>query len=122
MRLLNLSPYTQKLINEGKLTQGHAKVLVGLDEASEKLIVDTVIGQKLSVRECEELIKRLKSKNQAENKKDIKPKKDDLIIKKVDDAVKVVKNFGFKVKNSRNKLVIDFDDEETIEKFLSYFK
>jgi len=122
MRLLNLSSYTQKLINEGKLTQGHAKVLVGLDEASEKLIVDTVIGQKLSVRECEELIKRLKSKNEGENKKDIKPKEDDLIIKKVDDAVKVVKTFGFKVKNSRNKLVIDFDDEATIEKFLSYFK
>jgi len=117
MRLLNLSPHTQELLNSGKLTQGHAKVLVGLDEASEKLIADTVVGQKLSVRECEELIKRLKSKNDSEVKKDLKP--EDVKISKVDDAVKIVKKLGFKVKNSRNKLVIDFDDEESVEKFLT---
>jgi len=118
MRLLNLSTHTQELLNSGKLTQGHAKVLVGLDEASEKLIADTVVGQKLSVRECEELIKRLKSKNDTEEKKDIKPSSKDLEINKVDDVVKMVKKLGFKVKNSRNKLVIDFDDEKSVEKFL----
>jgi len=117
MRLLNLSPYTQELISSGKLTQGHAKVLVGLDEASEKLIADTVVGQKLSVRECEELIKRLKSKN--EDKKEIKPDKKELNVPKVDDAVKIIKELGFKVKNSRNKLVIDFEDEKSVEKFLA---
>jgi len=119
MRLLNLSSYTQELLNQGKLTQGHAKVLVGLDEESERLIADTVVGQKLSVRECEELIKRLKSKNETENKKDIKPNTDELVIKKVDHIVQMVKNLGFKVKNSRNKLVIDFQNEENVEKFLN---
>ncbi len=118
MRLLNLSTYTQDLLSKGKLTQGHAKILVGLDEASEKLIVDTVVGQKLSVRECEELIKRLKSKNENEDKKSIKPKNDDLVIKKVDDVVQSIKKLGFKAKNSRNKLVIDFENEKSVEKFL----
>jgi len=116
MRLLNLSPHTQELISSGKLTQGHAKVLVGLDEASEKLIADTVVGQKLSVRECEELIKRLKSKN--EDKKEIKPDQKELSVPKVDDAVKILKGMGFKAKNSRNKLVLDFEDEKSVEKFL----
>jgi ParB family chromosome partitioning protein len=118
MRLLNLSPYTQELIAKGKLTQGHAKILVGLDEASERVIADTVVGQKLSVRECEELIKRLKSKNEGEKKKDIKPAKDDLVVKKVDDAVKMIRKLGFKAKNSRNKLVIDFENKDSIDKFL----
>jgi ParB family chromosome partitioning protein len=119
MRLLNLSQYTRELVGKGKLTQGHAKVLVGLDEASEKLIADTVIGQKLSVRECEELIKKLKTKHDSESKKDIKPKDDDLVIKKVDNAVEIVRKLGFSVKNSRNKLVIDFQDEGSIEKFIT---
>ena len=51
MRLLRLSDKTQRLIQEGKISQGHAKVLVGLDEKKENLIDDTIIGQKLSVRE-----------------------------------------------------------------------
>ena len=60
LRLLSLTPYTQELLNSQKLTQGHAKVLVGLDEETEKLIADTIVGQKLSVRESEELIKNIK--------------------------------------------------------------
>jgi ParB family chromosome partitioning protein len=107
------------LINKGKLTQGHAKILVGLDEESEKVIADTVVEQKLSVRECEELIKRLKNKNEGEKKKDIKPDDDDLFIRKVDDVVKVIKKLGFEAKNSRNKLVIGFEDEDSIGKFLT---
>ncbi|OQX74600.1 MAG: chromosome partitioning protein ParB [Campylobacteraceae bacterium 4484_4] len=61
LRLLSLTPYTQELLNSQKLTQGHAKVLVGLDEETEKLIADTIVGQKLSVRESEELIKNIKT-------------------------------------------------------------
>ncbi len=61
LRLLSLTPYTQELLNTHKLTQGHAKVLVGLDEETEKLIADTIVGQKLSVRESEELVKNIKT-------------------------------------------------------------
>jgi ParB family chromosome partitioning protein len=60
LRLLSLSSYLQNAIAEGKISQGHAKVLVGLEEEEQKLAADTIIGQKLSVRESEKLIQKLK--------------------------------------------------------------
>ena len=57
MRLLSLSSYVQKKLTESKISQGHAKVLVGLDEKKQKVIIDSVIGQKLSVRDTENMVK-----------------------------------------------------------------
>ncbi len=51
LRLLNLDIRTQELIASGKISQGHAKVLVGLDQKDEKMLVDSIIGQKLNVRD-----------------------------------------------------------------------
>ncbi|MCD6212090.1 MAG: ParB/RepB/Spo0J family partition protein [Sulfurovum sp.] len=60
MRLLNLSSYAQKKIVYGKISQGHAKILVGLDEKKQKIVIDSIIGQKLSVRDAEKMVKRYK--------------------------------------------------------------
>lgn len=61
IRLLSLSDQTKKHLAEGTLSQGHAKVLVGLDPKDEEKIVNTILGQKLSVRETEVLVKKLKT-------------------------------------------------------------
>lgn len=60
MRLLNLDETTQELIGQGQLTQGHAKIIVGLSPENEKIVVDSVIGQKLTVRQTENLVKKFK--------------------------------------------------------------
>jgi len=57
LRLLALPSYAQQMIVEEKITQGHAKILVGLHADKVKVLVDTIIGQKLSVRETENLLK-----------------------------------------------------------------
>ncbi len=117
LRLLNLTPYTQSLLNEGKITQGHAKMLVGLDSDSEKLIADTIVGQKLSVRECEELIKNLKSGSQ--NREKIISVKKDETFKSLKDAIKKLDELGFKAAKSKNKIVISFSDNAQVKAFLS---
>lgn len=61
LRLLQLSEYAQNLILEGKITQGHAKVMVGLSEKDQKVLADSIIGQKLSVSDTEGLVKNLKN-------------------------------------------------------------
>ncbi len=61
LRLLSLPPYAQQMIVDEKITQGHAKILVGQDPEKIKILVDTIIGQKLSVRETENLLKEKKS-------------------------------------------------------------
>ena len=60
LRLLSLPEDVVKLIESNKLTQGHAKVLVGLENAL--FIAKKIIEKKLSVRQAESLVKIFKSK------------------------------------------------------------
>tara|TARA_X000000368_G_scaffold388727_1_gene350453 strand:- start:288 stop:1139 length:852 start_codon:yes stop_codon:yes gene_type:complete len=68
LRILTLPEKIKKLISEEKLTQGHAKILVGLDNA--ELLADKVVQKELSVRQIENLVKVFKfNKNNAKNVK-----------------------------------------------------
>ena len=59
LRLLSLPKEVTSLIEEGKITQGHAKILVGLSNAH--FLAKKIIDKKLSVRQSENLIRILKS-------------------------------------------------------------
>ncbi|CAM4118136.1 ParB/RepB/Spo0J family partition protein [Campylobacter armoricus] len=107
LRLLNLNKQTQDFIIEGKISQGHAKVLVGLEKDKEKMIVDTIIGQKLNVRDTEKLIKNFKNKN-------TNNKKYQSIIK----LKEKLNNLGFKTQSKNLKLTIEFIDEDEVVKFI----
>lgn len=61
LRLLQLGEYAQNLILDGKITQGHAKVMVGLSQKDQQVLADSIIGQKLSVSDTENLAKNLKN-------------------------------------------------------------
>ena len=63
LRLLTLPEKVKKLISEEKLSQGHAKTLVGLNNA--ELLADKAIQKGLSVRQIENLVKvfKLNTKN-----------------------------------------------------------
>lgn len=115
IRLLQLSQKTQKALLEKKITAGHAKVLVGLDEKQQQLVVNSIIGQKLSVREVESMIKSMKEDRVPSAPKTEKISYDFSIIKNRFDSL------GFNSKSSNNKLTIQFDDENQVEEFLSYF-
>ena len=115
MRLLLLSPATQKLLQEDKLTQGHAKIIVGLSPEDERTVVDTIIGQKLSVRETENLVKKIKEKTT--------PKKEILRVNKeysdkLLEVQKAVENFKIKSKVKAKSLVLEFESTEQMQKFI----
>lgn len=62
LRLLELPESVKKYISDGKLSEGHAKVLAGLtDEALLKQAADEIVKGELSVRAAELLVKRLKN-------------------------------------------------------------
>ena len=67
LRLLTLPQEIIELIIEEKLSQGHAKILVGLDNAI--LLAKKIISKKLSVRQSENLVKILKSHSKNNIKK-----------------------------------------------------
>jgi len=116
LRLLQLSAKTQKALLEKKITAGHAKVLVGLDDKNQQLIVNSIIGQKLSVREVESMIKSMKNKDIAPVLKPVVNSYDFTSI------TSRFKNFGLNIKTSKNKITLQFDSQEEIEEFMSHIR
>lgn len=110
LRLLNLSDFTQDKISEGLISSGHAKVLVGLEPAEEKKIVNSIINQKLSVRDAENLVRDLKGKDMPK-KEAGKSTKDKLDFADLTEELsRIVKSI--KVKN--NTISLEFDSQESI--------
>ena len=68
LRLLNLPDDVIKLIETQKLTAGHAKILVGLDNAS--FVANKIIEKKLSVRQAENFVKIFKNRKKSSLSKD----------------------------------------------------
>ena len=66
LRLLSLPNDVIRLIETQKLTAGHAKILVGLENA--EFVANKIIEKKLSVRQAENFVKIFK-KNKTKNKK-----------------------------------------------------
>ena len=59
LRLLSLTPPVAKLVEEGKLSAGHARALLPLSPALQENAAGAVISGGLSVRQTEALAKRL---------------------------------------------------------------
>ncbi len=113
MRLLSLSSYAQGQLIDGKISQGHAKVLVGLDEKKQKIVIDSVIGQKLSVRDTENMVKNYKGNVSANIPKITAPG----LLEKYADALAA--NLSFKHKLKAKSIEISFENEKEVENFLS---
>ncbi|EAK4609403.1 ParB/RepB/Spo0J family partition protein [Campylobacter jejuni] len=113
LRLLNLDIRTQELIASGKISQGHAKVLVGLDQKDEKMLVDSIIGQKLNVRDTEKIVKKIKNNESLPNQE-------------FEDEIKKLKQmlnrFGFDCKNKNNDFVIHLENIDKIKKLIKMLK
>ena len=114
LRLLALSNYVQTKLIEGYISQGHAKVLVGFDENEQKILVDTIIGQKLSVREAELIAKNRKAKIDEDEKNPIKKRID--FITKHREGISEKLPFSHKFKN--DTIEIKFKNEKEVEEFL----
>jgi ParB family chromosome partitioning protein len=60
MRLLKAAPTVQEALMTGKLSEGHARALMGLEQTeAQEAALKTVLKQELNVRQTEELVRRL---------------------------------------------------------------
>ena len=62
LRLLTLSEKIQKDISSGKISEGHAKVLLGLDTIKAEALAERIVKENLSVRALENLLKEKTTK------------------------------------------------------------
>lgn len=111
LSLLRLPDEAQKLLVDGKISQGHAKVLVNLKSEDFTLALNSIIGQKLSVRETENLVKKIKTSTTNHDKTQIIEFKDE--IQKLSD---LFKSIDIDTKISNNSLVIKFKNKEKIHR------
>ena len=100
LRLLSLSDHVKNLISDGKLSAGHARNLVGLDNAD--ALADKIVREDLSVRDVEALVAKQKESGSQKAETPAKPK----AVKSSDitDIEKTLnKNLGLRLKISPNK-------------------
>jgi len=117
LRILTLPDEVIKFIESKKLSSGHAKILVGLDNAS--FVASKIIENKLSVRQSENFVKLFKKKKQKS-----KITKDTNIIAL---ELSVSNKIGLNVEiqnNKRNKGKISFEykDLDQLNKIIDIIK
>ncbi len=117
LRLLTLPDEVIKLIETQKLTAGHAKILVGLENAS--FVASKIIEKKLSVRQAENFVKIFKNKKQ----KSSKSKDTNIIALELSISNQIGINVDIQ-NNKRNKGKISFEykDLDQLNKIIEIVK
>jgi len=117
LRLLTLPLDVIKLIEIKKITPGHAKVLVGLDNAA--FVAKKIIEKSLSVRQVENFVKIFKIKKHAfKNSKDPNLKAlESSIVEKIGLNV-LIKNR----KNNSGSVTFEYKDLEQLNKIIEIIK
>jgi ParB family chromosome partitioning protein len=116
LRLLTLPNDVIKLIEEQKLSAGHAKVIVGLSNAV--FIANKIIEKKLSVRQTENFVKIIKSK-----KRDLKIPKD-ANIKDIEKSLgdKTGLNILIKINNNKGTILFNYKEIEQLNRIIEVIK
>jgi len=117
LRLLSLPKDVIKLIENQKLTSGHAKILVGLENAS--FVAAKILEKKFSVRQTENFVKIFK--NKTKNQKNFK----DANIRDLENSVSEKIGLSVIIKNNkRNKGTISFlyKDIDQLNKIINIIK
>ncbi len=116
LRLLTLPDDVIKLIETQKLTAGHAKILVGLENAS--FVASKIIEKKLSVRQAENFVKIFKNKKKSSVTKDTNITALELSISnKIGLNVDIQNN-----KRNKGKIIFEYKDLDQLNKIIDIIK
>jgi len=117
LRILSLPNEVLKLIEDKRLSSGHAKILVGLDNAS--FVANKIVEKKLSVRQSENFVKIFKlKKNYNKKSKDPNLKSLELsIIEKI--GLNVIINNN---KRNKGKIIFEYKNLEQLNKIIEIIK
>ena len=118
IRLLSLDEYVIKLLSQKKIDMGHARALLPLSLASQKLYADKVVSLKLSVRDIEKLVVE---KGDSSTKETSKIKKDDHITK-IEDQLREKLGVAIDISHSKfknnGKIILKYSNLDVLEGLL----
>ena len=125
LRLLKLDPIVQTGIRDGFISMGHGRALINIDNQQQQLdIYEKIIGDSLSVRNTEKLVRSLHNKEENAGIKKTESKAPPYILKGIKDFSEY---FGAKIdvkvsNNGQGKLIIPFSSEEDFKRLKKLIK
>ncbi|MCH5138586.1 ParB/RepB/Spo0J family partition protein [Clostridiaceae bacterium UIB06] len=122
LRLLNLDKRVQEYLIDGVITEGHGRAILGIeDKELQYKVSQTIIDERLSVRETEKLIKSI-----AAEKKKLEPQEKAINPYYTDIKEKLENLFGTKVllmdKKNKGKIEIEYYSPEDLQRILDILK
>jgi ParB family transcriptional regulator, chromosome partitioning protein len=117
LRLLTLPETVLKLIETKKLTPGHAKILVGLDNS--EFVAKKIVEKNLSVRQAENFVKIFKIKKQSSKKSK------DANLQALESSIKEKIGLNVLIKNKKNNtgsLLLEYKDLDQLNKIIEIIK
>ena len=117
LRLLSLPAEVVKLIETQKLSAGHAKILVGLENAS--FVANKIVEKKLSVRQAENFVRIFKSKKLK------RVNTDDVNIKDLENSISNKIGLSVSIQNKKNnkgKISFEYKSLDQLNKIIEIIK
>ena len=119
MRLLKLDERVQQMVVDEKISTGHARALLAVENKEQQYnLANKIFDEKLSVRETERLMKNLQKEKK--DKKDQKTE-NEFIYKGIEEKIKMI--LGTKVtvnhkKNNKGRIEIEYYSNEELERIM----
>lgn len=116
IRLLSLPEHILSEVENGKISQAHARSLVGLDKEQQDYFFQLIKNEDISVRKLETLLTEKKQKKQ---------KKSDSFIKDEEDKLKKLLGVNVEIKLSKKdigKIIISFSSQEEYDRIINSLK
>lgn len=119
MRLLKLDERVQQMVVDEKISTGHARALLAVEDKEQQYtLANKIFDEKLSVRETERLMKNFQKEK--ENKKSQKTE-NEFIYKGIEEKIKMI--LGTKVtvnhkKNNKGRIEIEYYSNEELERIM----
>lgn len=124
IRLLKLNPDVQQAIRNGDISAGHGRAILSLENPEDQQVLfKQIVNNRLSVRQAEEAAKHFKSPKEISISKEPKTLPNNLrrAEKTLADTLALKVEIKSSAKGNKGKIVLNFDNEEELEKILSYF-
>ena len=127
MRLLKLDENIQELVMELKISQGHARALLPISDSKIQMeVAEKIIKEELSVREVEQLVKKIiKEQKESNIKKDEKIKQNSKeIYSDISKQLNQILGTKVNIKDNKNKgkIEIEYYSEEELDRLVCLFK
>lgn len=122
LRLLKLDERVQDMVMEGKISSGHARTIISIEDKDKQyMIAQKIFDEKLSVREVEKLMKTL----DAPEKKEKKLPANDFVYRDLEQKLKNIMGTQVIIKNKSNnkgKIEIDYYSQAELERIYDLLK